>query len=136
MIAEIIQSAKTQNSCEKKEYIKNIDLIVDYISSNNISNDILDMIYGIFECNPLEDCDVLWSLMHTIERIPNSERLLIKSLTRRRSIFGIRMLGRCINANINDIDGNNLLKYLRSILEDVNVEKEIKTEGLRYLRVS
>lgn len=110
-----------------------IEVIIEHMQDLDIDDEIQHLAYSIFDIDPEEDNDYLWTLMHFIEKIPNSEHALLKSIIQKKTIFTVRMIGRCINSNINQIDGINLRDYLLSITNDLSESKIIREEARQYI---
>ncbi|MCZ8094811.1 MAG: hypothetical protein O9331_15130, partial [Acidovorax sp.] len=68
---------------------------------------------SVFERYPDEDgAGVVWGVLHGLESLPNYEPELLRSLARQPSEFGIRMLGRLLNAGVKEVAGVSLLNRL------------------------
>lgn len=71
---------------------------------------------SVFERYPDEDgAGVIWGVLHGLESLPNYEPELLRSLARQPSEFGVRMLGRLLNAGIQEIAGVSVLHKLQEI---------------------
>lgn len=71
---------------------------------------------SVFERYPDEDgAGVVWGVLHGLESLPNYEPELLRSLARQPSEFGIRMLGRLLNAGVKEVAGASLLNRLQEI---------------------
>jgi hypothetical protein len=71
---------------------------------------------SVFERYPDEDgAGVVWGVLHGLESLPNYEPELLRSLARQPSEFGIRMLGRLLNAGVKEVAGVSLLSRLQEI---------------------
>ena len=120
--SDIFETIKTVISSIKQSNDYNaIEKMLEEIQDSDIDAETQLLLYSIYEINTETENDYLWSLLHFIEKIPNSESSLIKSLNKLNSVFTVRMLGRCLNANINNIDGIDVRKYLTLIIEDAYV---------------
>lgn len=83
---------------------------------------------SIFERYPDEDgAGVVWGVVHGLESLPNYEPELLRSLARQPSEFGIRMLGRLMNAGTKEIGGVSLLRTLEEISASTPSPKLAKT---------
>jgi hypothetical protein len=73
-------------------------------------------LFSVFERYPDEDgAGVVWSVLHGLESLPNYEPELLRSVARQPSEFGVRMLGRLLNAGTKEIGGVPLLNILKEI---------------------
>jgi hypothetical protein len=71
---------------------------------------------SVFERYPEEEgLGVVWSVLHGLEALPNYEPELLRSLARQPSEFGVRMVGRLLNAGTREIGGVSLLETLREL---------------------
>lgn len=71
---------------------------------------------GLFERYPEEDgYGVMWSVLHGLESLPNYEPELLRSLARQPSEFGVRMVGRLLNAGMRDVGDVSLLDTLHGL---------------------
>lgn len=71
---------------------------------------------SVFERYPEEDgFGVVWGILHGLEALPNYEPELLRSLARQPSEFGVRMVGRLLNAGTREIGGVSLLETLRAL---------------------
>jgi hypothetical protein len=71
---------------------------------------------SVFERYPEEDgFGVVWGILHGLEALPNYEPELLRSLARQPSEFGVRMVGRLLNAGTREIGGVSLLQTLRAL---------------------
>jgi len=76
----------------------------------------IPQLLSVFERYPDEDgAGVVWGVLHGLESLPNYEPELLRSLERQPSEFGVRMVGRLLNAGTNEIAGVSLLHTLRQI---------------------
>lgn len=71
---------------------------------------------SVFERYPEEEgFGVVWGVLHGLEALPNYEPELLKSLARQPSEFGVRMVGRLLNAGTREVGGVSLLETLREL---------------------
>jgi hypothetical protein len=71
---------------------------------------------SVFERYPEEEgFGVVWGVLHGLEALPNYEPELLRSLARQPSEFGVRMIGRLLNAGTREIGGVSLLETLRAL---------------------
>ncbi len=71
---------------------------------------------GLFERYPEEDgYGVMWSVLHGLESLPNYEPELLRSLARQPSEFGVRMVGRLLNAGMREVGDVSLLDTLHGL---------------------
>lgn len=71
---------------------------------------------SVFERYPEEEgFGVVWGVLHGLEALPNYETELLRSLSRQPSEFGVRMVGRLLNAGTTEVGGISLLKTLREL---------------------
>ncbi|MBU66698.1 MAG: hypothetical protein CL858_14780 [Cupriavidus sp.] len=76
----------------------------------------IPQLLSVFERYPEEDgFGVVWTVLHGLESLPNYEPELLRSLARQPSEFGIRMVGRLINAGIREVGGVSLNDTLREL---------------------
>lgn len=71
---------------------------------------------SVFERYPEEEgFGVVWGVLHGLEALPDYEPELLRSLARQPSEFGVRMIGRLLNAGTREIGGVSLLETLRAL---------------------
>jgi hypothetical protein len=71
---------------------------------------------SVFERYPEEEgSGVVWGVLHGLEALPNYEPELLRSLARQPSEFGVRMVGRLLNAGTKEVGGVSLLETLREL---------------------
>lgn len=76
----------------------------------------IPQLLSVFERYPEEDgFGVMWAVLHGLESLPNYGPELLRSLARCPSEFGVLMVGRIINAGIEEISGISLLSTLHHV---------------------
>lgn len=93
----------------------------------------LDAMIEIYEKYPDEDNDVLWGMLHGIEDIGNYEMKVIESVKRKPSFFGILMINRMLNADINSIGYIDLVEILKTAVSNPFASNFIKEQALRFI---
>lgn len=58
---------------------------------------------------------MFWGIVHTLEASTSYEPLLVESLRRKPTQFGLLMVNRLLNGGIRDVDGIDLLRLLEEI---------------------
>jgi hypothetical protein len=95
-----IESFRPKNA----DWIELDKLIVELINTGSPEKGIVQML-RVFERFPEEDgCGVFWTILHAIEFIDNYNSLLLDSLERQPSEFGIILLKRLLNSGVKHIN--------------------------------
>jgi hypothetical protein len=93
-----------------------LDLLVAELWQAGHPEQAIPELLSVFERYPEEDgFGVIWGVLHGLESLPNYERELLRSLARQPSEFGVCMLGRLLNAGIQEVGGISLLDTLRQL---------------------
>jgi hypothetical protein len=89
---------------------------------------------SVFERFPDEDgAGVLWSIVHGLESLAGYEPLLLSSVLRAPSDLGVTMLGRLLNASVQDIGGTPIMEVLRSIAQSDDASANARETAAGFL---
>ncbi|OXJ26150.1 hypothetical protein CFB82_35465 [Burkholderia sp. HI2714] len=93
-----------------------LDLLVTELWQAGHPEQAIPALLSVFERYPEEDgFGVIWGVLHGLESLPNYEQELLRSIARQPSEFGVCMVGRLLNAGIEEVGGISLLDTLHQL---------------------
>lgn len=87
----------------------------------------------VFERFPTADGHALWGVMHGLESLSGYQPHLARSVNRKPSVFGVRMLGRMLNGRIIDIEGEPIYTMLQAVADNPTAPTEIRVEATGFM---
>jgi hypothetical protein len=95
----------------------------------------VEALFRILERFPEDDgYETFWSILTTLERTPNYEPELVKSIMRQPNEFNVIMINRMLNAGIHHIDDTNLIDLLRHVVKDDRTPKRVARLTKKYIQ--
>ena len=108
-----------------------LDSIACQIFARPVTQPEIAALLGIFERYPAHDgYGVFWSILHGLESLPDYEPLLLASVRRVPSEFGILMVGSILNGGQQDIAGSPIRAALSELLQRADTAPDSK----RYIQ--
>lgn len=97
--------------------------------------DAIPVLLGVFERFPTADGHTLWSVMHGLEALPWPKLFphVARSVARKPSIVGVRMLGRMLNGGITDIDGSPIYPMLQAVADNPDLPEVIRKDATDFM---
>ncbi len=111
-IQEIIASIDGITSTENPEDALEVDAIIEPLFNTPHPEQATDALLRVFERFPAVDSDATWSILHTIEALPNYKPKLIESVRRQPAFPSVLMIHRLMNGGKRVIEGVDLLQLL------------------------
>jgi hypothetical protein len=94
----------------------------------------IDAMLGVFERFPEEDgAGVFWSIVHGLESLPGYEGEVIKSVRRAPCAFSVLMVGRLLNAHVEEVGNVRLVPLLREVAGRQDATPEARRRAQRFL---
>ena len=115
------QVIATLNSFQNAEDEKQVTAMLDALSHLRASpaSESIEPLFRIFERFAYDDYyEYFWSILHTLERTPNYEPELLRSIARQPNEFNVLMISRMLNADTHNIGDTDLVDLLRRITKD------------------
>jgi hypothetical protein len=93
----------------------------------------VDAWFRLFERFPEHDNYGFWSILHALEKQPNCDVGVLRSVQRKPSRFPVLMVNRMLNAGIYRVDGVELLDLLRGVVENAAVIPSVSADAQTFL---
>ena len=96
-----------------------LQMLLDELWRDGNPSAAIPQMLGVFERYPANEdgCGVFWSMLHGLETLAGYEPHLLQSVQTSPSEFGVMMLGRIRNANIDTIGSVSIVSVLRATCE-------------------
>jgi hypothetical protein len=94
----------------------------------------IDAMLGVFERFPADDgAGVFWGIVHGLESLPGYEGEVIKSVCRAPSEFSVLMIGRLLNAGVEEVGDVRLVPLLREVAGRQDAAPEARRVAQEFL---
>jgi hypothetical protein len=77
---------------------------------------------------------VFWSVFHALEKQPNCDVGVLRSIQRKPSEFPVLMVNRMLNAGIRSVAGVELLDLLSEVVANAEAIPSVRAEAQNFLR--
>lgn len=133
-IQQIINTLDKFHDLEDEPQIKALDEAIKQL--NKMPHPAaVETLFRIFERFPTGEVHGgFWSIMHTIEKTPNYEGELVKSIHRQPCEFNVRMLNRMLNGGIHSIGEITLIDLLQRAAQDERTPTAVKKDAFNYIQ--
>jgi hypothetical protein len=136
--AQIVADIRAFNPTEQVGWVNDWDELEDLLAELwkfGRPVDAIPVLIGVFERFPTADGHTLWSVMHGLEGLPWPTLFpqVARSVARKPSIVGTRMLGRMLNAGITDIDGEPIYPMLQAVADNSDLPVEIRERATGFM---
>ena len=111
-----------------------LDDLVNELWTSGQPHKAIPQLLKIFERFPEGDGDgVFWSILHGIEAIEGYEPLLLQSVDRMPSDFGVILLGRLLNSGAKEIEGKPITDILGELTSSSAASASTKRRAHSFL---
>jgi hypothetical protein len=133
-VHDIVANLDDIKSLEHPDELQQLDLKVNQLFSNENPEFGISALLRVFERFPKHDgFGIFWSIVHGLESLSGYEPLLIESVKRQPSLFGLLMINRLLNGGFPNIQGEDLLNVLKEAATDESQTEEIRAEARHFV---
>jgi adenine C2-methylase RlmN of 23S rRNA A2503 and tRNA A37 len=119
-----IDNLQTLSSIEEVELLE--QSLTELFNSPNPENGI-ESLFKLFERFPDSDgFGLFWTMLHSIEEMPNYEHALVKSVQRHPAEFNLLMVERLLHSNVKSVEGTDLLMLLGQVAGNNDYSESIR----------
>ena len=133
-VHEIIVNLNGIKSLESPNELQQLEASVDQLFASENPKLGIEALLRVFERFPEQDgFGIFWSIVHGLESLSGYEPLLIESVKRQPSLFGLLMINRLLNSGFFKIQSDELLSILKNIAADESRPEEIRDEAQNFV---
>ncbi|NMO18092.1 hypothetical protein HPC49_10125 [Pyxidicoccus fallax] len=112
-----------------------LDELVDELWKSGAPRQGLQALLGVFERYPdSTGYGVFWSILHGIESLGDYEPVLISSMRRAPSLFGVMMVGRILNTRLEPERRAELRSLLEAVVLNEQAPGVVREEASSWLK--
>ena len=133
-IREVVKAIDALESVETEDDLSRLQELADQYFASRQAAKHLEVWFRLYERFPEDGDEVFWTILHGIEAQAGSDEHVVASVHRKPSQFPVLMINRMLNAEINAVDGMDLLGLLRAVAADKTCPASVREQAKGYLK--
>jgi hypothetical protein len=131
---DIASQLRGLSSMEDEGQLKQLQNLLDSLSVDVCSKEIVSALFDLFERFPDSDgYGMFWTIVHFLEAGVDYESELLASVKRNPCEFNLMMVNRLINGKVKEIAGENLLEVLKTVAMNERADRVVQALAHRFL---
>ena len=124
---QVITVIHSIHSVDDEEQLELLEQVTQELLQMSPAEQGIDALFGIFERFPYSDGNgVFWSILHGIEKMPNYQPRLLRSVQTQPTEFNLRMVDRLMNSGTMRIGNVELDTFLDDVIRNTQHPDEAR----------